>query len=71
MIIEVLSPSTSYLDFEEKKSVYERFGVQEYFIVDPNSKSVTSFFLKKKEYQEQEATKSVIKSVVLNTDIAF
>ncbi|HEY9340910.1 MAG TPA: Uma2 family endonuclease, partial [Hanamia sp.] len=38
MIIEVLSPSTSQLDFEEKKLVYERFGVQEYFIIDPASK---------------------------------
>jgi len=38
MIIELLSLSTSYLDYQEKKSVYERFGVQEYFIVDPNTK---------------------------------
>ena len=49
LIIEILSPSTSKLDYKEKKSVYEKFGVQEYFIVDPESKSVDSFFLKKRK----------------------
>ena len=44
LIIEILSPSTSQLDWEEKKLIYERYGVQEYFLVEPNSKSVTSFF---------------------------
>lgn len=36
LVIEVLSTSTSHFDYQEKKSVYERFGVREYFIVDPN-----------------------------------
>ena len=40
LIVEVLSPSTSHLDLDEKKLIYERYGVQEYFIIDPNSKSV-------------------------------
>jgi len=71
LIVEVLSPSTSYLDFEEKKQVYEKFGVQEYFIVEPNSKSVTSFLLKDKEYEEQKTKKGIIKSVVLNAEIKF
>jgi Uma2 family endonuclease len=56
---------------DEKKSVYERYGVPEYFQVEPNSKSVTSFFLKNNEYEEQETTVAKIKSVVLNTEIVF
>ncbi len=71
MIIEILSPSTSQFDWEEKKLVYEKYGVQEYFIVEPNSKSVTSFFLKEGEYEEQENTEAIINSVVLNTEIVF
>ncbi len=51
--------------------VYERYGVSEYFIVEPNSKSVTSFFLVNKEYEEQENQKGKIKSVILNTEINF
>lgn len=71
MIIEILSPSTSQLDFEEKKLVYERFRVQEYFIIDPASKMVYSFFLNKNEYEEQETEEGKIKSVLLNTQITF
>ena len=71
MVIEILSPSTSQLDFEEKKLVYEKYGVQEYFIVDPNSKSVYAYFLNNKEYEEQETIEGKIKSILLNTEIAF
>lgn len=71
MIIEVLSPSTSQFDFEEKKFVYERFGVEEYFIVDPSSKSVESFFLKNKEYVMQETLYGKISSKSLGTAISF
>ncbi len=71
LIVEVLSPSTSHIDLEEKKSIYERYGVQEYFIVDPNSKSVISFYLVDGEYAEQENTYGKLKSVLLNTEINF
>ncbi|MEO6905714.1 MAG: Uma2 family endonuclease [Ginsengibacter sp.] len=71
LVIEILSPSTSQLDYEVKKSVYERFGVQEYFIVDPNSKSVDSFFLKNGEYEEQKSTIGKINSTILESKISF
>ena len=51
--------------------IYEKNGVQEYFVVDPNTRSVTPFFLKNKEYQDQGITTPIIKSIVLNTDIVF
>ena len=71
LIIEILSPSTSQFDYVEKKIIYERFGVNEYFIVEPNSKSVDSFFLKNGEYKEQKSTISNINSIVLGTEISF
>ena len=71
LVIEILSPSTSQLDFEEKKLIYERYAVQEYFIVEPNSKSVTSFFLQDGEYKEQEIGEGKIKSLLLNSEITF
>jgi len=71
LVIEILSPSTSQLDFEEKKLVYERFGVQEYFIVDPGSKMVYAYFLNKIEYEVQETQVAKIISVLLNTEITF
>lgn len=71
LVIEILSPSTSQLDYEEKKSLYERFGVSEYFIVDPNSKSVDSFFLKDEIYEEQKTITGKINSKILGTKINF
>jgi Uma2 family endonuclease len=35
LIVEVLSPSTSKKDMNEKFNLYERHGVREYWIVDP------------------------------------
>jgi Uma2 family endonuclease len=71
LIVEILSPATSHLDFDEKKLIYEKYAVQEYYIVEPNSKAVTSFRLKNKEYEEQKSTRAIIKSVLLNTEIRF
>jgi Uma2 family endonuclease len=35
LIIEIISPSTGYYDLSSKKDIYEKFGVREYWIVDP------------------------------------
>lgn len=41
MILEVLSPATRALDLNTKREDYERFGVTEYWIVDPAAQSLT------------------------------
>jgi Uma2 family endonuclease len=71
LVIEISSPSTSQFDFEEKKSVYERFGVEEYFIIDPNTKSVHSFFIKDNKYEEQKNLSGKLNSRILGTTIKF
>ena len=43
MVIEILSPSTAYYDIKKKFKVYERYGVKEYWIVDPKMKGVEIF----------------------------
>lgn len=50
IIIEVLSPSTSYNDKIRKKAVYERFGVKEYWIVDPVHLYIDQFVLSDNKY---------------------
>ncbi len=35
LIVEVLSPASAYYDLVEKKALYARAGVKEYWIVDP------------------------------------
>lgn len=43
LIIEVLSPNTAHYDLNNKKFIYQEFGVKEYWIVDPNAKSIKIF----------------------------
>ena len=45
LVIEILSPSTSQKDQEIKKDLYERHGVREYIIVDPDAQSVYRYVL--------------------------
>ncbi|OIQ61450.1 hypothetical protein MOTE_00130 [Moorella thermoacetica] len=43
LVIEILSPSTGYYDLKKKARVYARCGVKEYWIVDPEDKSIDVF----------------------------
>ena len=40
LVVEILSPSTASRDRELKLGLYARFGVREYWIVDPDGSSV-------------------------------
>ena len=40
LVMEVVSPSTSHRDVFDKKRLYEKHGVREYWIVDPDSETV-------------------------------
>ncbi len=40
LVVEILSPSTSKKDMGIKSFLYQKFGVREYWIVDPVSESV-------------------------------
>ena len=43
LIVEILSPATAHRDLTTKKRLYEKHGVQEYWIVDPESTTVEVF----------------------------
>ena len=51
LLIEILSPSSIYRDRYEKKDLYERFKVKEYWLVDPINKTIEVFALEEKGYQ--------------------
>ncbi len=44
-VIEILSPSTAARDMIQKRGVYERHGVREYWIVDPTNRLLTIYRL--------------------------
>lgn len=45
ILIEILSKGNSNHDLIRKKDLYERFGVQEYHVIDPDTKLVMTFSL--------------------------
>lgn len=54
LVIEILSPSTQRHDRFTKYMLYQKAGVQEYWIVDPDSKAVQSFVLEDGRYSVKE-----------------
>jgi len=49
-VIEVLSPSTASKDHVRKKSLYERHGVREYWLVHPTDHILTRYLLEGKAF---------------------
>ncbi len=40
LVVEVLSKSTAIHDRGDKKDIYEKYGVREYWLIDPKSKTI-------------------------------
>lgn len=49
-IAETLSPSTARRDKTEKKDIYEKAGVEEYWIISPRGKEVDIYYLENGQY---------------------
>ena len=67
-VVEVLSESTAYRDTIQKKKMYAKFGVKEYWIVAPDDKLVEVYVLKNRgEYQLLKTydEKGIIESQVI------
>ena len=46
LVVEILSPSTAKRDIADKKDIYGKYGVKEYWIVRPEFKEITVYHLK-------------------------
>ena len=51
LVIEIISPGTEERDRHYKKTLYARHGVKEYWIVDPNAKTVEVYSLGEKGFE--------------------
>ncbi|GEO08843.1 Uma2 family endonuclease [Segetibacter aerophilus] len=71
LIIEVLSTSNANLDKKEKKRAYEKFGVSEYWIIEPFEKVVDGFTLVNQMFVQLETNMGIIQSKVLGCTIRF
>jgi Uma2 family endonuclease len=52
LVIEVLSESTARRDRIDKRRVYADFGVTEYWLADPENRSITVLVLERLSYRE-------------------
>lgn len=78
LIIEILSPSTQRHDRVTKFNLYQRAGVQEYWIVEPVNQSVQSFILQNDHYisnefktAEEEIKVSVLEGCTIDLSQVF
>jgi len=51
LLVELVSPSSVRRDRYDKKEIYARFGVKEYWIGDPANKSLEILTLKERRYE--------------------
>jgi Uma2 family endonuclease len=65
LVVEILSPGTRRRDLEIKQALYVRFGVQEYWIVDPEARTVTVLTLTGDHYEPVSPGDDAIASRVL------
>jgi len=63
LVIEILSPSTSQFDRIVKMDKYMQAGVREYWITDPDDKSITVHLLENGKYVIRKYSESDIISV--------
>lgn len=78
LVFEILSPSSGYYDLIEKKENYTRFGVMEYWIVDPKNEWLEVFVNEGGEFKsqgrisgEQSLRSSAVQDFELNTGELF
>jgi Uma2 family endonuclease len=69
MVVEVISPTSVYRDRVTKKALYERFGVQEYWLVDPADAYIEIFTLTNGRYELPSAA-SVQEGTLTSTVLA-
>ncbi len=65
LVIETKSPATARRDREIKHAIYERSGVDEYWIVDADTQSVDVFVLEDEHYAEPRRYKNDLASLAL------
>jgi Uma2 family endonuclease len=78
LAIEILSPSNAYYDLNQKKGLYERYGVKEYIIFDPIGRKAELYVLNNGAYYlHQQATLNdhlhsiVLKGFSIDMDYLF
>jgi Uma2 family endonuclease len=65
LVAEILSPSTRRIDLVRKMVLYRTAGVPEFWIVDPDKRSVSAYSLGEDDYEPIPVTDGVLRSHVI------
>lgn len=67
LIVEIVSPSSAFYDTVEKKEIYRKYGVKEYWILFPEERVIEVLTLEKGEYLEfcKSKREGIVKSKIL------
>jgi Uma2 family endonuclease len=69
-LVEVLSKTSKKYDYNDKYNLYEKFGVTEYWIIDPIDKVISVYILNSdKKYIETVYDYSANSDLSINTSI--
>lgn len=71
MVLEVFMPESRDHDLITKKELYERFGVKEYWVIDPADKLAIGYALENKRYSEFHRKAGAISSRLLDFSFEF
>ena len=78
LVVEILSPSTSRRDWNEKRELYAEHGVKEYLVMDPSNKIVWRLTLKdglleieQTYYEGDTVTSSVLEGFIVAVNDIF
>lgn len=71
ILIEILSEGNKNHDLIQKKDLYERFGVREYHIVDPETKLVMTFELINGKFEKTKEIIGTLSSELLQQKFEF
>ena len=79
LVIEIISPTSIVRDRFTKKSLYERYGVQEYWLVDPQNQEIEIYALTNSCYEllgaasvlEGELTSGVLVGLAIDMKALF
>ena len=70
ILLEVLSPGNAHHDLVRKKELFEKFGVREYWVIDPDTKDTSGFLLRHGQYRETRFV-GRIESELLQREFTF
>ena len=70
-IIEIVSPSSKYMDYFTKLMKYRNAGVREYWIVDPLKNQITTYYFEDEMIEQYTFSDKVKVSIYNDFEIDF